>query len=154
MTDPESRLKELGITLPEAPKPVAAYVPAAQSGNLVVVSGQLPFVDGKLPTTGKLGDAVDLATGQDLARKAAVNALAVVKAHVGDLTRVTRVVRVGVFVASANTFTDQPKVANGASEFLQQVFGDAGRHARAAVGVNVLPLDSPVEVELVVELSA
>jgi enamine deaminase RidA (YjgF/YER057c/UK114 family) len=149
---PEESLAKLGLALPAAPKPVAAYVPSVRTGNLVFVAGQLPFVDGKLPKTGKLGAGVTLEEGQQLARTAALNALAIVKAEVGDLSKVKRVVRVGAFVASADSFTDQPKVANGASELLQQVFGDKGKHARAAVGVNVLPLDAPVEVELVVEV--
>ncbi|HWG89876.1 MAG TPA: RidA family protein [Candidatus Thermoplasmatota archaeon] len=148
----ESRLKELNVTLPEAPKPVAAYVPSVRSGNLVFVAGQLPFVNGQLPQKGKLGKEVTLEQGQALAKQAVLNGLAVVKAEVGSLDKVVRIVRIGVFVASTNEFTDQPKVANGASEFLQQVFGDAGKHARAAVGVNVLPLDAPVEVELLVEV--
>jgi enamine deaminase RidA (YjgF/YER057c/UK114 family) len=118
----------------------------------VQVAGQLPFVEGKLPTTGRLGDGVTVEEGQRLARLAALNALAIVKAEVGELARVRRVVRVGAFVASADSFTDQPRVANGASELLQQVFGEKGRHARAAVGVNVLPLGSPVEIELLVEV--
>ena len=153
MTTPEEALAKLGLHLPAPTKPVAAYVPSVRTGSLVFVAGQLPFVDGKLPTTGKLGAGVTLEEGQTLARTAALNALAVVKAEVGDLSRVVRVVRVGVFVASADAFTDQPKVANGASELLQQAFGEKGRHARAAVGVNVLPLDAPVEVEMVVEVS-
>lgn len=150
----EARLKELGISLPEAPKPVAAYVPAVRTGNLLVVSGQLPFVNGKLEKTGRLGGAVTLAEGQAFARQAALNALAVVRANVGSLDNVARIVRVGVFVASEDAFTEQPKVANGASEFLVEVLGEAGRHARAAVGVNALPLGAPVEVELMVELKA
>lgn len=148
----EQKLKELAITLPEAPKPVAAYVPCVRTGNLVFVSGQVPFVAGQLPKKGKLGADVTLEEGQQFARQAVINALAVVKAEIGSLDKVVRVVRVGVFVASANDFVDQPKVGNGASELLLQVFGDAGRHARAAVGVNVLPLDAPVEVELLVEV--
>jgi enamine deaminase RidA (YjgF/YER057c/UK114 family) len=149
---PEESLAKLGLKLPEAPKPVAAYVPAVRTGHLVQVAGQLPFVEGKLPTTGRLGDGVTVEEGQRLARLAALNALAIVKAEVGELARVRRVVRVGAFVASADSFTDQPRVANGASELLQQVFGEKGRHARAAVGVNVLPLGSPVEIELLVEV--
>lgn len=151
-TSVEARLKELNVTLPEAPKPVAAYVPSVRTGNLVFVAGQLPFVNGQLPQKGKLGREVTLEQGQALAKQAVLNGLAVVKAELGSLDRVARVVRIGVFVASTNEFVDQPKVANGASEFLQQVFGDAGKHARAAVGVNVLPLDAPVEVELLVEV--
>ncbi len=152
MSSPEARLKELGITLPEAPKPVAAYIPFVRTGNLVVISGQLPFVDGKLEQTGRLGKDVSVEDGQRFARLAAINALAVVKAAAGSLDNVARVVRVGVFVASEDSFTAQPQVANGASELLVEVFGDAGRHARAAVGVNVLPLGTPVEVEMMVEL--
>lgn len=150
---PEETLAKLGHQLPTPTKPVAAYVPAVRTGNLVFVSGQLPFVDGKLPKTGRLGDGVTLEEGQAFARTCVLNALAVVKAEVGDLGRVKRVVRVGAFVASADSFTQQPQVANGASELLQQVFGEAGRHARAAVGVNTLPLGAPVEVELVVEVA-
>lgn len=150
---PEETLAKLGLSLPAVSKPVAAYVPGVRAGNLLWVSGQLPFVDGKLPKTGRLGEGVTVEEGQAMARTCVLNALAVVKAEAGDLSRVKRVVRVGAFVASANDFTQQPQVANGASELLQQVFGEAGRHARAAVGVNVLPLGAPVEVELLVELA-
>ena len=149
---PEETLAKLGLALPTPAKPVAAYVPTARAGDLVYVSGQLPFVDGKLPRTGRLGSDVSLEQGQELARLCVLNALAALKAEVGELSRVKRVVRVGAFVASAESFTQQPQVANGASELLVQVFGDAGRHARAAVGVNVLPLGSPVEVELLVQV--
>jgi enamine deaminase RidA (YjgF/YER057c/UK114 family) len=149
---PEEALAKLGLTLPTPARPVAAYVPTVRTGNLVFVAGQLPFVDGKLPKTGRVGEGVTLEEGQLYARLAALNALAAVKAEVGDLARVTRVVRVGAFVASADAFTDQPKVANGASELLVQVFGEAGRHARSAVGVNALPLGAPVEIELLVEV--
>lgn len=148
----ETRLKELGLVLPEAPKPVAAYVPAVRSGNLLFVSGQIAFRDGKLAWSGRVGRDVGVEAAQQAARQCAINALAVVRAELGSLDKVARVVRVGVFVASADGFTEQPKVANGASELLQQVFLDAGRHARAAVGVNELPLGSPVEVELLVEV--
>ena len=149
---PEDALAKLGLSLPSVSKPVAAYVPGVRVGNLLFVSGQLPFVDGKLPKTGRLGEGVTVDEGKEMARTCVLNALAVVKAEAGDLSRVKRVVRVGAFVASANDFTQQPQVANGASELLQQVFGEAGRHARAAVGVNVLPLGAPVEVEMLVEL--
>ncbi|MCG0237747.1 MAG: RidA family protein [Firmicutes bacterium] len=149
----EARLRELGIALPPAPRPVAAYVPAVKSGNLVYTSGQLPLVEGKLPFTGKVGAGVTLEQGQEAARIAVLNALAVVREAVGSLDRVTRVVKATVFVASAPGFNGQPQVANGASELLQQVFGEAGRHARSAVGVAELPLDAPVEVELVVEVA-
>lgn len=153
MTTPEENLAKLGLSLPAPGKPVAAYVPCVRTGNLLFVAGQLPFVDGKLPKTGRLGDNVTVEEGQQLARTCVLNALALVKAEAGDLARVKRVVRVGAFVASTNEFTQQPQVANGASELLQQVFGEAGRHARAAVGVNVLPLGAPVEVEFLFELA-
>ena len=147
-----TRLAELGLTLPTVAAPVAAYVPAVRSGNLVWTSGQLPFVDGALPVTGKVGAEVEGGRAQELARTCALNALAAIAAEIGDLDRVRRVVKVVGFVASAPGFFGQPGVINGASELLGQVFGDAGRHARSAVGVAVLPLDSPVEVEVVVEV--
>ena len=148
----EAKLKELGLELPEVVAPVAAYVPAVRSGNLVWTSGQLPFVDGSLPATGKVGAAVDAESAKSFARTCALNALAAIRAEIGDLDRVRRVVKVLGFVASDPSFTGQPGVINGASELLGEVFGDAGRHARSAVGVAVLPLDSPVEVEVVVEV--
>jgi len=148
--DPEQRLKELGLELPEAPKPVAAYVPTVRTGNLVFVSGQGPFGTG---VTGKVGAGVSVEQAQELARVTCLNGLAQIKAEVGDLSRVTRVVKLTVYVASAPGFGEQPKVANGASELLQEIFGDAGRHARAAVGVSELPFDIPVEIEFVVEVS-
>ena len=147
----ETRLAELGSPLPELAKPVAAYVPAVVSGNLVFTSGQLPFVAGALPETGKLGDNVSAEAAKNYARQCALNALAAVKSVIGDLDRVTRVVKLVGFVASTPDFTGQPGVINGASEFLGEVFGEAGQHARSAVGVPVLPLDSPVELELIVE---
>ena len=150
--NPEQRLAELGLTLPEPVKPVAAYVPTVRSGALVFTSGQLPMVGGRLEVTGKVGAEVDAAQATLLARQCALNALAAVKAEIGDLSAVRRVVKVVCFVASAPTFFGQPQVANGASELLVEVFGDAGRHARSAVGVAVLPLDAPVEVEIVVEV--
>jgi enamine deaminase RidA (YjgF/YER057c/UK114 family) len=152
MSTPEQRLAALGLALPPVAAPVAAYVPATRSGSLVFTAGQLPFVAGSLPATGKVGAEVDADTAVDLARIAALNGLAAVAAEVGDLSAVTRVVKVTVFVASAADFTGQPVVANGASELLGEVFGDAGVHSRSAVGVAVLPLDAPVEVELIVEV--
>ena len=151
MSKIETRLVELGFPLPAVAKPVASYVPSVVSGNLVFTSGQLPFVDGTLPTTGKVGAAVEPEVARDLARLCALNALAAVKLAIGDLDRVTRVVKVVGFVASVPEFTGQPAVMNGASEFLAEVFGEVGVHARSAVGVPVLPLDSAVEVELIVE---
>jgi len=152
VSGPEERLAELGLSLPAVVPPVAAYVPAVRSGSLVWTSGQLPMVEGKMPATGKVGAEVDADQAKELARTCALNALAAIKAEVGDLSAVRRVVKVVGFVASAPEFTGQPGVVNGASELLGEVFGDAGRHARSAVGVVALPLDAPVEVELVVEV--
>ena len=149
------RLADLGITLPPVAAPVAAYVPAIRSGSYVWTSGQLPFVDGVMAATGKVGygqGLVDPELAAELARAAALNALAAVAEQAGSLDRVRRIVKLVGFVASDPAFTGQPKVVNGASELLGQVFGEAGVHARSAVGVAVLPLDSPVEIELVVEL--
>ena len=154
MSKIEARLIELGHPLPEVAKPVAAYVPAVVTGNLVFTSGQLPFVNGHLPAVGKVGqgdELVDPATAKELARQCALNALAAAKTAIGDLDRVKRIVKVVGFVASVPEFTGQPGVINGASEFLGEVFGDAGVHARSAVGVPVLPLDSAVEVEIIAE---
>jgi enamine deaminase RidA (YjgF/YER057c/UK114 family) len=153
VSEPEDRLTALGLTLPAVAAPVAAYVPTVRTGNLVFTSGQLPFVDGALPATGKVGGDVDEATACDLARRAALNALAAVRAEVGDLGRVRRVVKLVGYVASAPGFTRQSAVVDGASTLLGEVFGDAGRHARSAVGTAALPLDSPVEIELVVEVA-
>ncbi len=147
----ERRLQDLGITLPDVVPPVAAYVPAVVSGNYVFTSGQLPFIDGKLPVSGKVGATVDVDTAYGLAATCAVNALAAIKEQIGDLDRITRIVKVVGFVSSDPTFTGQPTVINGASELLGKVLGDAGTHARSAVGVAVLPLDAPVEVEIVAE---
>jgi enamine deaminase RidA (YjgF/YER057c/UK114 family) len=146
-----ARLAELGIELPAVAKPVAAYIPATTTGNLVYTAGQLPFVDGALPETGKLGGTVSPEAAQGYARIAVLNALAAAANAVGGIDRITRIVKLVVFVASTPDFTGQPGVANGASETLVEIFGDAGRHARSAVGVAVLPLDAPVELELVVE---
>ena len=147
----EVRLAELGLTLPAVAAPVAAYVPAVISGNHVYTSGQLPFVDGKLTATGKVGAEISAEDAKSLAATSAINAIAALKSVIGDLDRVTRIVKVVGFVASDPSFTGQPGVVNGASELLGAVFGEAGIHARSAVGVSVLPLDSPVEVELVAE---
>jgi enamine deaminase RidA (YjgF/YER057c/UK114 family) len=152
VSSPEDRLAELGLTLPGVAAPVAAYVPAVRTGDYVYTSGQLPMVDGALAATGKVGAEVDAEQAKGHAQTCALNALAAVKAEIGDLGKVRRVVKVVGFVASAPDFTGQPGVVNGASELLGKVFGDAGIHARSAVGVAVLPLDAPVEVELVVEV--
>lgn len=153
MSKIDDRLAELGLTLPEVAKPVAAYVPAVISGNLVFTSGQLPFSGGELPATGKVGADVDPEIAKSYARTCALNGLAAAASVIGSLDRVTRVVKVVGFVASDPAFTGQSGVINGASEFLGEVFGDSGAHARSAVGVAVLPLDSPVEVELVLEFA-
>jgi enamine deaminase RidA (YjgF/YER057c/UK114 family) len=152
MTTPSSQLAQLGVTLPSVVPPVAAYVPAVQTGAYVYTSGQLPMVEGELAAVGKVGAQVTAEQAKDLARTCALNALAAIDALVG-IDSVVRVVKVVGFVASAPDFTGQPGVINGASELLGEVFGDAGRHARSAVGVAVLPLDAPVEVELVVEVA-
>ena len=151
MSTPEERLQELGLSLPEVAKPVAAYVPAVRSGNHVFTSGQLPMRSGELMQTGKVGGDVSPDEAVECAQQCALNAIAAVKAELGDLGLVKRIVKVVAFVASTPDFTGQPQVANGASELFGSVFGDAGVHARSAVGVPVLPLDAPVEVELVVE---
>jgi enamine deaminase RidA (YjgF/YER057c/UK114 family) len=147
---PEDRLAELGLSVPEVPTPVAVYVPAVVSGDLVFTSGQLPMKNGELMLTGKVGGEVGPEEAKEAAQQCALNAIAAVKSKIGDLDKVAQVVKVVVFVASTPDFTGQPQVANGASELLGTVFGDAGIHARSAVGVPVLPLDSPVEVEIVV----
>jgi len=152
MTDPHARLAELGLELPSVTPPVAAYIPAVRSGNHVYVSGQVPMVDGKLLATGKVGAEVSPEQAKELAARCALNAIAAIDALVG-LDQVVRVVKVVGFVASAEGFTGQPGVINGASELFGAVFGDAGRHARSAVGVFELPLGAPVEVEAIVEVS-
>lgn len=152
MADIKKRLAELGIELPQVATPAGAYVPALRSGAHVYTSGQLPLVDGKLRRTGKVGAEVTLEDAYDDARQAALNALAAIDDLVG-LDKVTKVVKVVGFVASDPSFTKQPLVINGASELLGEVFGEAGKHARSAVGVAVLPIDTPVEVEVIVEVS-
>jgi enamine deaminase RidA (YjgF/YER057c/UK114 family) len=146
------KLAGLGLALPEVATPVAAYVPAVRAGNYVYTSGQLPFVDGKLQGTGKVGDSVTVEQAAGFARTAALNALAAAAQAAGGIDAIKQVVKVVCFVSSATDFTGQAQVANGASELLIDVFGDAGRHARSAVGMAVLPLDTPVEVEIVVEV--
>ncbi|WP_369052660.1 RidA family protein [Kineococcus terrestris] len=155
MTSPSERLAGLGLQLPEVVAPLAAYVPAVREGDLVHTSGQLPVSGGQLPVTGKVGQGdgtVDPGTAAELARTCALNALAAAASVAGGLDAIERVVKVTGFVASDPAFTGQPGVVNGASELLQQVFGEAGRHARSAVGVAVLPLDAPVEVEITVRV--
>jgi len=149
----ENRLAELGITLPSVAKPVASYIPAKRSGNLIFTSGQLPMKDGQLLATGILEVDVDVDVAYACARQCALNALAAIKELIGDLDKVTQIVKVTGFVASHPTFTNQPAVINGASELLAEVFGDAAAHARSSIGMAVLPLNAPVEVELIVEVS-
>ena len=147
----EQKLAELGLELPNVATPAGAYVPAVISGNLVFTAGQIPLVDGVLMATGKVGNEISPEFAKEIAQRCALNALAAIKSVLGDLSRVKRVVKVVGFVASIPDFTGQPGVLNGASELLGKVFGDAGLHARSAVGVASLPLDAPVEVELIVE---
>lgn len=148
----EDRLAELGLSVPAVAAPVAAYVPAVRTGNYIFTSGQLPMRDGQLMATGKVGAEVSQEQAVECARQCGLNAIAAVKAEIGDLDHVVRIVKAVVFVASTTDFTAQPAVANGASELFGKAFADAGQHARSAVGVPVLPLDSPVEVELIVEV--
>jgi enamine deaminase RidA (YjgF/YER057c/UK114 family) len=148
------RMAELGLTLPPVPVPVAAYVPAVRFADLVFSSGQVPMVDGQLQAVGLVGDAVSAEQAFECARTAALNGLAAVADAAGDLDVIARIVKVVVYVASAPGFTGQPQVANGASELLREIFGLAGQHARSAVGVSSLPLDAPVEVELVVAVGS
>jgi enamine deaminase RidA (YjgF/YER057c/UK114 family) len=152
VSTPEDRLAELGLAVPEVAKPVASYVPAVRTGSYVYTSGQVPLRDGQLMMAGKVGGSVTPEDAFLCAQQCALNAIAAVKAEIGDLDAVKRVVKVVCFVASVPEFTGQPKVANGASDLLGQAFGDAGVHARSAVGVAVLPLDAPVEVEIIVEV--
>ncbi|TDT29865.1 RidA family protein [Naumannella halotolerans] len=153
MSTPSQRLAELGLELPPVVAPVAAYIPSTTSGKLVFTSGQLPMVDGALPVAGKLGAELDVETGYAQARVCGLNALAALAAAAGGLDAVERIVKVTIFVASAPDFTDHPKVGNGASELFGEVFGENGRHARSAVGVAALPLNAPVEVEVIGQLA-
>jgi enamine deaminase RidA (YjgF/YER057c/UK114 family) len=152
MSQIEQKIIDLGFVLPETAKPLASYIPAVQSGNLVFTSGQLPMINGSLAETGKVGGSVSPERAKELATVCALNALAAVKTVIGDLDKIKRVVKVVGFVSSAPEFSGQPGVVNGASEFLGEVFGEKGVHARSAVGVAVLPLDAPVEIELIVEV--
>ncbi|MCB1274245.1 MAG: RidA family protein [Leucobacter sp.] len=148
----EDRIRELGFEVPDVAAPVAAYVPALRRGDLVYTAGQLPFVDGQLPEVGKVGAEVSAERASELAQLCALNGLAAARGVLGSLDKITQVVKVTAFVASDPSFTGQPAVANGASVFLGKVFGDSGIHVRSAVGVSVLPLDAPVEIEFVFEV--
>ncbi|MZP30158.1 RidA family protein [Heliobacterium undosum] len=148
----EAKLQELGLTLPEAPKPVAAYVPSVKAGDFIYTSGQIPFVNGELKYKGKVGKDLTAEKAYEAAKVCCLNCLGVIKGQVGDLNQVKKIVKVVGFVNSAPGFQGQPGVINGASELLGQVFGDKGQHARSAVGVNELPLDAAVEVEMIVQV--
>jgi len=148
----ENKLEQMGLILPEAPKPVAAYISAKQSGKLVFTAGQLPMVDGELISKGLLGQDIEIEQANNAARICTLNALAAIKGVIGDLDRIKQIVRVVGYVASVPTFTQQPAVVNGASELLLEIFGEAGKHARSAVGITVLPLNASVEIELTVEV--
>ena len=152
MPNVEQKLTQLGLVLPETPKPVAAYIPAKQAGNLVFTAGQLPMVNGELISKGLLGQDVEIDEANKAARICTLNALAAIKGVVGDLNRIKQIVRVVGYVASVPTFTQQPAVVNGASELLLEIFGEGGKHARSAVGMAVLPLNASVEIELTVEV--
>lgn len=149
MSDIEARIEKLGLQLPEAAAPVASYVPAVETGNMLFISGQLPFIDGQL-ITGKCGDDKDLDQAQAAAQACGLMIAAQIKAALGDLSRVTQIVKLGVFVTSTSDFTDQPKVANGASDLMVNIFGDLGKHARSAVSVPVLPLNALVEIDAII----
>ena len=153
MMTPEERLKQLGIELPDAPKPLGSYVPLVRTGNLVFLSGILPLVEGKLTREGRVGEKVTVDEAREDARTAAINALAILKSNLGTLNKIRRCVKITGYVSSAPDFTEQPNVLNAASDFMFEIFGEVGRHARAAVGANVLPLNSPVELEFIFEVS-
>ncbi len=148
----EDKIKELGCILPETPKPLAAYIPAIKTGDYVYTSGQVPYAEGELKYAGKIGFDLSIEEGQKAAELCALNALSAIKSVIGDLNKIEQIIKVTVFVNSADAFTDQPKVANGASEFLGKIFGEAGKHVRSAVGVNELPVDSAVEIEMIVKV--
>ena len=150
---PEDRLKELGIELPEAPSPLGSYVPIIRTGNLVFLSGILPLVQGKLLRQGRVGEDITIDDAREDAKRVVMNALAVLRSHIGSLNTVKRCIKITGYIASSPDFTEQPKVLNAASDLLHEIFGEAGRHARAAVGVTVLPLNASVEIEFIFEVS-
>ncbi|MEW6214556.1 MAG: RidA family protein [Nitrospirota bacterium] len=149
----EQKLKELGIELSEAPKPLGSYVPCVQTGNLLFLSGILPLRDGKLTRTGRVGESVSSQEAQEDARQAVINALSILKSHLGGFDKIRKCVKITGYIASAPDFKEQPKVLNAASDFLFEIFGEKGRHVRVAIGVNVLPLNSPLEIEFIFEVS-
>lgn len=146
----EEKINKMGIAIPDAAKPLAAYIPALQVGNLVMTSGQVPVVNGQIKFSGKIGKELSEEQGREAAKLCAINCLSAIKSIIGNLDRIKRIVKLTVFVNSADGFTAQPKIANGASEFIVEIFGDAGKHVRSAVGVSELPLNSAVEVEMIV----
>ena len=148
----EERIKELGYDIPDAPKPLAAYIPVTKVDKLVFTAGQLPMVNGELIAKGKLGKDVDEETGKKAAEICALNCLSVIKSEIGNLDDIEQVVKITVFVNSGDGYTQQPAVANGASEFMVKIFGDSGKHVRSAVGVNELPINAPVEIEMIVKV--
>ena len=150
----EEKIKQMGITIPETVKPLAAYIPAMRVGNLVMTSGQVPISDGAVKYSGKVGKDLSEEEGKEAAKLCALNCLSAIKSVIVNLDKIKRVVKLTVFVSSAEGFTAQPKVANGASEFLVEIFGDAGKHVRSAVGVSELPLNSAVEIEMIVEVQS
>ena len=152
MLSPEDKLKGLGIELPAAPAPVGSYVPCVKTENLLFLSGILPFRDGKLTRTGRVGETVTLDEAREDAKQIVINALSVARSYLGNLDKIVRCVKLNGYVSSANDFIDQPKVLNTASDLLRDIFGDAGKHARAAVGVPALPLNSPVEIDFIFEI--
>jgi enamine deaminase RidA (YjgF/YER057c/UK114 family) len=149
---PEEKLKELGIELPEAPAPLGSYVPVVRAGNLIFLSGILPMVKGDLLRRGRVGENIGVDEAKEDVKTAAINALSILKAQIGSLNSVKRCIKITGYIASASDFTEQPKVLNTASDLICDIFGEAGRHARAVVGVNVLPLNSPVEIEFIFEV--
>jgi len=149
---PEEKLKELGIELPEAPTPLGSYVPCIQTGNLLFLSGILPLRNGKLTRTGRVGESISLDNAREDAKTAVINALSILKSHLGSLDKVKRCVKITGYVASAPDFIEQPKVLNAASDLSFEIFGEIGKHVRSAIGVNILPLNSPVELEFIFEV--
>jgi enamine deaminase RidA (YjgF/YER057c/UK114 family) len=150
---PEERLRELEITLPEAPSPLGSYVPAVRSGNLVFLSGILPIVEGKLLRRGRVGEQITVEEAREDAKRAVMNALSVLQSYIGSLNAVIRCVKIIGYIASSPDFTEQPKVLNAASDLLYEIFGEAGKHSRAAIGVTVLPLNAPIEIEFIFEVA-
>ena len=149
---PEERLKQLSITLPEAPAPLGSYVPIVRTGNLLFLSGILPLINGKLLRHGSVGKEISLDEAREDAKIATINALSILKSHIGSLDKVKKCVRITGYISSASHFTDQPKVLNAASDLLFEIFGLTGRHARSAIGVNILPLNSPLEIDFIFEV--